>query len=95
MLHQLPNILRHSSQVVFRHIPSGKSFTKPPKNLFKKKSTPKPAPVPLENGEIDDSVYNFDDLDDSSTRDKHNKKLLSNDYNPKYVVVLLDFYSLL
>ena len=49
-------------QVVFRHIPSGKSFTKPPKNLFSNKKETKRKLN--EDGRADDSVYNFDDFDD-------------------------------
>ena len=61
---------------MFRHIPSGKSFTKPPKNLFNNNSstaTEKPtkksnkrkvsnAPAAAAAVEnVDDSVYNFED----------------------------------
>ncbi|XP_018669293.2 uncharacterized protein LOC100180874 isoform X2 [Ciona intestinalis] len=48
-----PNI-----KVVFRHIPSGKSFTTPPKNLFQSKATKRKV---SEDGTMDDSIYNFDD----------------------------------
>uniref|UniRef100_H2YZI9 Uncharacterized protein n=1 Tax=Ciona savignyi TaxID=51511 RepID=H2YZI9_CIOSA len=52
-----PNI-----KVVFRHIPSGKSFTTPPKNLFQQKAAKRKI---SEDGTIDDSIYNFeDDYDD-------------------------------
>lgn len=48
-----PNI-----KVVFRHIPSGKSFTKPPKNLF---NTLGKSRNKRKSENLDDSVYNFDD----------------------------------
>lgn len=49
-------------QVVFRHIPTGKSFTKPPKNLFSclsKQQGTKRKNSSEQGG--DDSIYNFDE----------------------------------
>ena len=67
-------------QVVFRHIPSGKSFTKPPKNLFRGGSKRK-----YDSMSQDESIYNFDDeMNDIDTSSEYSTNKL-NSPEPKYV----------
>ncbi|XP_076802419.1 uncharacterized protein LOC143446593 [Clavelina lepadiformis] len=64
-----PNI-----KVVFRHIQTGKSFTKAPKNLFNPQSSG--IKRKISTPDLDDSVYNFDeDIDDDICSDQPRAKV--------------------